>query len=230
MKKNENPDENQQENSTEKKIYESDLSGKEKLALERQKLSEMDFKQKIVYIVDYYKIIFLIILIIGLIIYTGRVIYKNKKMQTVLYVAVVDVGVDFDNRLNDLQTEIDQYFGIEDEPYEQVLLDVGALSGNGIAANAKMSIIMNPNVSDVMICDKATYELYKDEKLFADWKEVLGDDYTDYQQYIEDDQLLSLATSMKWKDYNLVLYEPAYLVALKSKLNILLMHLMRQFL
>ncbi len=165
---------------------------------------------------DYYKFVFLIILIIGIIIYMGRVIYKNKQMETILYVAVVDVGVDFDNRLDDLETELDQYYGIEDEPNKQVLLDVGALSGDSIAASAKMTILMNPDVSDVVICDKATYDYYKDIDIYADWKDVLGSDYDAYQQYIEDDQLLNLAASKKWKDYNLVLYDPAYMVALKG--------------
>ncbi len=216
MEKKENSEDGEQEDSKEKRVYESDLTRKEKIALERKKLSEMNFRQKIEYMKDYYAFVLIIILIVGVMIYTGAVIYHNKRMETILSVAIVDDGIDYVEQMINFETELDEYYGIEGEKYKQVKIDSGVASDDNIADSAKMMIMMNPDVTDVFICDKATYEIYHEEDYFTDWKEILGDDYASYEQYVEDDKLLSLAASEKWKDYELVSYEPAYLIVTKG--------------
>ena len=57
--------------------YERQMSGKEKRKFEAEKMRQMTLKEKIEYLWMYYKIIFLIPVIIGVVIYLGVTMYQG---------------------------------------------------------------------------------------------------------------------------------------------------------
>ena len=59
--------------------YESDMTRKEKMQLEKEKLSKMNFKEKLAYISDYYKAFIFVIISVIVIIGTLVNIYENAK-------------------------------------------------------------------------------------------------------------------------------------------------------
>lgn len=74
----------------EQKRYESDMTPKEKRELEKKKLKQMTFPQKVEYIWAYYKLHMAIALaIILVIVFVGQLIYRSQ-FDTVFYAAIIN--------------------------------------------------------------------------------------------------------------------------------------------
>ena len=70
------------------KRYESDMTRKEKWENERKKLKNMTFKQKVGYILEYYKGVFAAIVVICIIISIGVQMFQNAQLKSLLSIAV----------------------------------------------------------------------------------------------------------------------------------------------
>ena len=70
--------------------YESDMTRKEKMQLEKEKLSKMNFKEKLAYIWEYYKAVIFGIIAVIFIIGTIVNIHENAKYYDLVSIAVVD--------------------------------------------------------------------------------------------------------------------------------------------
>ncbi len=211
-----NPTSEDEKESTEGsvRVYESDLTAKEKRALQRAQMKEMNLRQKIRHIFTYYKIVFVAIFAVVMIVYIGVTIFHNAQKKTLISIAIVDVGLDLEDDTIRLEDDLLSFLGTGD-PKEEILLDTNALSGNSYAAVMKMSIVMSDGVTDVLICDQSIYDEYKGNAVFKDWKEILGEDYANYEKYMKD-EAISLQESTKWKDYHMVAYDPVYMVVLSN--------------
>ena len=68
--------------------YERQMSGKEKRKFEAEKMRQMTLKEKIEYLWMYYKIIFLIPVIIGVVIYLGVTMYQGITREVLLNLTI----------------------------------------------------------------------------------------------------------------------------------------------
>ena len=68
--------------------YESDMTRKEKMQLEKEKLSKMNFKEKLAYIWEYYKAVIFGIIAVIFIIGTIVNIHENAKYYDLVSIAV----------------------------------------------------------------------------------------------------------------------------------------------
>ena len=159
------------------KRYESDMTRKEKWENERKKLKSMTFKQKVGYILEYYKGVFAAIIVICIAISIGVQMYQNAQLKSLLSIAVVDANYDHDESVEALQNDFLAYAGTGDKR-EVVDVDTSLISGDDYNAVVKMTVVMGAGTADLMICGDETYKKYNEQEAFISWKEILGDDYS----------------------------------------------------
>ena len=182
------------------KRYESDMTRKEKRQNELKKLKSMTFKQKVGYIWTYYKGVFAGIIIACVIISIGVQMFQNSQVEA-------------------LQNDFLAYAGTGDK-HEVVDVDTSLLSGDDYNAVVKMTVVMGAGTADMMFCGEETYKKYKQQEAFLSWKEILGDDYSKYEDYMTDDGRLDLEKCPNWEKYNMVYYSPVYAVVMSSSKNL----------
>ena len=173
------------------KRYESDMTRKEKRQNELKKLKSMTFKQKAAYIWEYYKGVFAGIIIACVIISIGVQMFQNSQLKSLLSIAVVDSNYNHDEQVEALQNDFLAYAGTGDK-HEVVDVDTSLLSGDDYNAVVKMTVVMGAGTADMMFCGEETYKKYKQQEAFLSWKEILGDDYSKYEEYMTDDGRLDL--------------------------------------
>ena len=88
--------------------------------------------------------------------------------------------------------------------YKRQDVDTSLLSGDDYNAVVKMTVVMGAGTADMMFCGEETYKKYKQQEAFLSWKEVLGDDYSKYEEYMTDDGRLDLEKCPNWEKYNMV--------------------------
>ena len=207
-----------EEDSMEKR-YESDMTRKEKRQNELKKLKSMTFKQKVGYIWTYYKGVFAGIIIACVIISIGVQMFQNSQLKSLLSIAVVDSNYNHDEQVEALQYDFLAYAGTGDK-HEVVDVDTSLLSGDDYNAVVKMTVVMGAGTADMMFCGEETYKKYKQQEAFLSWKEILGDDYSKYEDYMTDDGRLDLEKCPNWEKYNMVYYSPVYAVVMSSSKNL----------
>ena len=201
------------------KRYESDMTRKEKRQNELKKLKSMTFKQKAAYIWEYYKGVFAGIIIACVIISIGVQMFQNSQLKSLLSIAVVDSNYNHDEQVEALQNDFLAYAGTGDR-HEVVDVDTSLLSGDDYNAVVKMTVVMGAGTADMMFCGEKTYKKYKQQEAFLSWKEILGDDYSKYEEYMTDDGRLDLEKCPNWEKYNMVYYSPVYAVVMSSSKNL----------
>ena len=201
------------------KRYESDMTRKEKRQNELKKLKSMTFKQKAAYIWEYYKGAFAGIIIACVIISIGVQMFQNSQLKSLLSIAVVDSNYNHDEQVEALQNDFLAYAGTGDK-HEVVDVDTSLLSGDDYNAVVKMTVVMGAGTADMMFCGEETYKKYKQQEAFLSWKEILGDDYSKYEEYMTDDGRLDLEKYPNWEKYNMVYYSPVYAVVMSSSKNL----------
>ena len=207
-----------EEDSMEKR-YESDMTRKEKRQNELKKLKSMTFKQNAAYICEYYKGVFEGIIFACVIISIGVQMFQNSQLKSLLSIAVVDSNYNHDEQVEALQNDFLAYAGTGDK-HEVVDVDTSLLSGDDYNAVVKMTVVMGAGTADMMFCGEETYKKYKQQEAFLSWKEVLGDDYSKYEEYMTDDGRLDLEKCPNWEKYNMVYYSPVYAVVMSSSKNL----------
>ena len=207
-----------EEDSMEKR-YESDMTRKEKRQNELKKLKSMTFKQKVGYIWTYYKGVFAGIIIACVIISIGVQMFQNSQLKSLLSIAVVDSNYNHDEQVEALQNDFLAYAGTGDK-HEVVDVDTSLLSGDDYNTVVKMTVVMGAGTADMMFCGEETYKKYKQQEAFLSWKEILGDDYSKYEEYMTDDGRLDLEKCPNWEKYNMVYYSPVYAVVMSSSKNL----------
>ena len=207
-----------EEDSMEKR-YESDMTRKEKRQNELKKLKSMTFKQKVGYIWTYYQGVFAGIIIACVIFSIGVQMFQNSQLKSLLSIAVVDSNYNHDEQVEALQNDFLAYAGTGDK-HEVVDVDTSLLSGDDYNAVVKMTVVMGAGTADMMFCGEETYKKYKQQEAFLSWKEILGDDYSKYEDYMTDDGRLDLEKCPNWEKYNMVYYSPVYAVVMSSSKNL----------
>lgn len=199
------------------KKHESDLTGKEKRLLERAKLKNMTWGQRIGYIWAYDKLALAVLALIILAVWVGVDIYHNKQQVQLLSVAIADCSIDAGQAVDSLEADLLGYMGSGDS-HEMISLDTGVQSGDDYTAVVKRSVVVAAGTTDILICDSDLYKSYEEQEAFISTEELLGDSYSDYEAYLTDGRI-DLSKSAKWKSYGMTEYEPVYAGVLVTSEN-----------
>ena len=186
---------------------------------ELEKLKQMSIEDRLWYIWEYYKGVFAGIIIACVIISIGVQMFQNSQLKSLLSIAVVDSNYNHDEQVEALQNDFLAYAGTGDK-HEVVDVDTSLLSGDDYNAVVKMTVVMGAGTADMMFCGEETYKKYKQQEAFLSWKEVLGDDYSKYEEYMTDDGRLDLEKCPNWEKYNMVYYSPVNAVEMSSSKNL----------
>lgn len=200
-----------------KQKYESDMTPKEKRQAELEKLRGMSLGEKAGYLWTYYKIWLLVPVILIFVIWQGMQIYHNMQEVELLSVGVVDTNLNTEEGQEAFESDLLELLGTGGEN-EVIALDTGLSSGDDSASAMKRATVLGAGTLDLMICGEELYDSYDAQGAFADWEEILGEDYGKYESYFVDGRL-DLSRSAKWDSYGLVIYEPVYAGALVSSEN-----------
>lgn len=200
-----------------KQKYESDMTPKEKRQAELEKLRGMSLGEKAGYLWTYYKIWLFVPVILIFVIWQGMQIYHNMQEVELLSVGVVDTNLNTEEGQETFESDLLKLLGTGGEN-EVIALDTGLSSGDDSASAMKRATVLGAGTLDLMICGEELYDSYDAQGAFADWEEILGEDYGKYESYFVDGRL-DLSRSAKWDSYGLVIYEPVYAGALVSSEN-----------
>ncbi|MDD3219468.1 MAG: hypothetical protein PHC41_11180 [Lachnospiraceae bacterium] len=192
------------------KRYESDLTPKEKRQQEKEKIKGLRGKQRLIYLWTYYKFVLLIVVAVIAAISVGVTMYRNARMNTVLSIAVFDANSESEESFEQLSDSLLKVMDPE-EKYDQVAIDSSGVSAEDQVGLAKAMVIMNyTSEVDVVICNEDFYQRYEKEGAFLDWKDVLGDSYGEYEEYMTDG-VIDLSKSDIWMQGNYTEYAPVYM-------------------
>ena len=184
------------------------MTPKEKRQAEIEKLRGMSLGEKAGYLWTYYKIWLLIPVILIIVIWQGIQIYHNAREVELLSIGIADTGLDTTNGQEALESDLLGLLGTGDK-YEVITLDTGISSGDDSAAVMKRATVMGAGTMDMLICGEELYDEYDSQGAFADWEEILGEDYGKYADCFDNGRL-DLSKSARWDSYGLVSYEPVY--------------------
>lgn len=198
--------------------HESDLTKQEKRQLEKEKIKGLSFKERLVYLWTYYKIVLVIALAAVLVIGMVATMVHNAREINLLSVVVADGDPLNDKAQETLQKDFLKLLG-SGSKREKVSVSLTSTAQDGSGSEVKAMIdISGIAENDVVICNQQTYEKYAKEGAFKDWKAVLGDKYDSYAAYFKDGAL-DISASPKWQELKMTLYQPAYLCVLTNSKN-----------
>lgn len=191
-----------------KQKYESDMTPKEKWQAEFEKLRGMSLGEKAGYLWTYYKVWFFILVVFVVVIWQGVQIYHNMQREELLSVGVFDAELDTVDGQEAFKNDLLELLGTGDEN-EVIAIDTALSSDEDSASAMKRATVIGAGTLDVMICGEELYDSYAAQGAFADWKEILGEEYEKYESCFTDGKL-DLSRSTRWDSYGIVSYEPVY--------------------
>lgn len=149
---------------------------------EKQKFSEMSFKEKMIYFNDYYKVktIALIIAIIGVIYIVYNILTPDPK--TVLHVAAINNSIDMQTA-ETLEKNLYDYLDL-DINKELIVIDTSLYLGNqdamSLASEQKLGTLFYSGVIDIIIAPEAEFANYAKSGFFSKLTEQLTTEMCSY--------------------------------------------------
>lgn len=199
------------------KKYESDMTPKEKRQFELEKMSSMTLFQKLEYLWTYYKIWLVVLIGVIFVLYLVVTAYQGFRSVDLLSIAVFDSDYTKEEQTKALEEDLLAAIGTGDK-YEKVLIDASVTSGEDYTDVMKSSVVAMSGTTDLFVCSRDTYIQYEENEMFFDWEEILGEEYTEYEEYMSEG-MLELSASPKWEEYMLTSYEPVYAGVLVNSKN-----------
>ncbi|MDU5109914.1 MAG: hypothetical protein E6248_05675 [Clostridium sp.] len=198
--------------------HESDLTKKERYYLEIKKIKSLSGKKKIEYLWSYYRFVLAILFVILLIGISIGTMYKNSQRNTLMSIVIVDANQEKFEEVEELKRNILESIGNRGK-HDEVVIDISASSSDDSAATIKTIIsISSMGENDIVICNEETYKKFKAQGAFANWVDVLGEDYSKYEKYIYNDEF-DLSLSDKWLKSEITSYSPVYACVLSKASN-----------
>lgn len=197
------------------KKYESDLTFKEKVKVERQKIKSLSGKKKMEYLWTYYRYLIFVAFAIFLVISSCVTMFLNQQKTQLLTIAIIDANHQNEAATKKLEEQLLHYIGQESK-HDEIVIDTAASSIDTEENEAKL--VMEFSVlsdTDVAVCNQEVYDKFRKESVFMDWKEILGNEYEKYEAYMTDG-VIDLSTIKKWEDGKYASYSPAYLCVLNK--------------
>ena len=186
--------------------YESDMTRKEKMQLEKEKLSKMNFKEKLAYIWEYYKAVIFGIIAVIFIIGTIVNIHENAKYYDLVSIAVVDYAGLQD--VSPIEEDLKEALGTGDK-YEKVSIDTSYSFGENLE-NADYNTLMKFT---------AVYDNYSKDDYFLDLSTLFDEATCEKYGIKAGDTCLDISKLKKYQDMGLTYYEPCYLTVLVNTKN-----------
>lgn len=149
---------------------------------EKQKFSEMSFKEKIIYFNDYYKVktIALIVAIIGIIYIVYNILTPDPK--TVLHVASINNSIDQETA-ETLEKNMYNYLDLDNNK-ELIVIDTSIYLGNqdamAIASEQKLVTLFYAGDIDVFIAPEAEFANYAKAGFFSKLTDQLTTEMCSY--------------------------------------------------
>lgn len=201
--------------------YESDMTRKEKMQLEKEKLSKMNFKEKMAYIWEYYKAVIFGIIAVIFIIGTIVNIHENAKYYDLVSIAVVDYAGLQD--VSPIEEDIKEALGTGDK-YEKVSIDTSYSFGENMEdadynTLMKFTAVIAAQSMDVLICSKAVYDNYSKDDYFLDLSTLFDEATCEKYGIQAGDTCLDISKLKKYQDMGLTYYEPCYLTVVVNAKN-----------
>ena len=187
--------------------YESDMTRKEKMQLEKEKLSKMNFKEKLAYIWEYYKAVIFGIIAVIFIIGTIVNIHENAKYYDLVSIAVVDYAGLQD--VSPIEEDLKEALGTGDK-YEKVSIDTSYSFGENLE---------NADYNTLMKCSQAVYDNYSKDDYFLDLSTLFDEATCEKYGIKAGDTCLDISKLKKYQDMGLTYYEPCYLTVLVNTKN-----------
>ena len=146
---------------------------------ELEKLKKLTWKERLVYIWDYYKPLLVILFGIWLLISVIVTMYHNMQLEYLMNAYFINsnaLEVDSDRMTAEF---VERIGGIG--PREVVTIDTtldlrDTSSQYGVAAQMKMTALMSAETIDLLIVDQETYERYKEMGYFADFSTLFSEE------------------------------------------------------
>lgn len=200
------------------KRYESDMTRKEKMELEKQKLAGMSLKGKISYIWEYYKLAIFGILILIVAIISGVRIYENSKYETIVYMGLVN-SVNPEN-LESAEAELLKNTGSGDK-YEQVSIDTSFFMKESLAKSdpnvvMKYQTYVATGTLDVLVCTEEIWKDLTNQDVFMDLSQLIPEEQWEEYGISEGDTKIDVQNSAFLEKYGLAVYEPCYATIIAS--------------
>lgn len=191
--------------------HESDLTRQEKARMRWELIRSLKGKERFAYLWTYYKsyLVLLAILLAGISLLVTCI--RNITTRELLSIAVSDVDPETETGRERLEEDLMELLG-SGRGREKVTLDTSLQSGESAAMLMKWSVIIGGESTDLLICDGSVWENY--QNAFKPWEEVLGEQYGNYAEWIDEKGRLDLSSSEIWQEYGLVSYEPVYAAVL----------------
>ena len=200
------------------KRYESDRTRKEKLELEREKLSSMTFRKKLGYIWDYYKIAIFGFLVLIFCVYLAYTIYENSKYYDLVSISVVN-GYDV-TELEPVQDSIRNLCGTGDK-YERVTIDTSYAFGDSVGNDdynlfIKFQAQIAAKNMDILLCTREVYDYYRKDGYFLDLSTLFSDEQCAKYGISARDTAIDVSKLPRYRDLKLTGYEPCYLTVISN--------------
>lgn len=186
---------------------ETDLTKKERRQIEKEKLKGMGTAGKLQYIWMYYKVHMLCVLLAIGAVCLGINLYQHARMETVLSIAVVDAG---DFKASEVESDILDILNT-DNKYAQVSVAQNLITdetGADFDYYARMAYVteIQSATIDILVMPKELYEHEKDSEMYADLRELFGDEVFETLG-AADDQHLEIEESTISEEFGLR-YDP----------------------
>lgn len=195
------------------KRYESDMTRKDKMELEKKKLKSMTGKEKLAYIWEYYKLAIFGVIGFFVVIGIGLDLYENSKYETIVRMGVANSS--FSENLEQAQQEILDLVGTGDK-YEEVYIDTSFLLGEDFIHGDPQSVMRFQTISgtgdlDIFLCNEQTWKDLQKQETFADLSELIPKEEWEQYGISKGDTKMALPNNSAFlKKYKLVLYENCY--------------------
>lgn len=197
--------------------YESDRTQKEKWELEKQKLSEMNLREKLQYIWTYYKPALAAVAgLIVAIVFICQVV-ENSKYETVLGIGVIGASMSEDTET--VQEELQEQFGTGSK-YDRVSFDTSFRMQDVETADygivMKFTTVVAAQDLDVLITNKAVYDHYREQGMFMDLSALFTPEECARYGIEEGTDRLDITDTAWLAENKWVSYEPVYLTVISN--------------
>lgn len=154
-------------------------SVKQVIREELKKLSTLTWGQRFVYVWDYYKLLMAAVLLVIALISLGVTIYKNKQLNQLLTVYMVNCNSIVLNSKEISDEFITSIGGISEKDVIRVDTTV-YLSDDGsqysMANQVKITAMVSSGNVDLMLMDPEMFSIYAEQDYFRDLSEVLSEE------------------------------------------------------
>lgn len=198
--------------------YDSDMTRKQRHAVEKAKLKDMKFKEKLQYIWAYYKpVIFGIIAGIFVIIFIVQQVERSR-YDNVFNLGIVN-SADF-GKEEETQDKLRDMLGIKDK-YKEVTIDTSYNFSETVEDTdpnvvMKFTTVVAAKELDCLITSEQVIDHYGKQDFFMDLSKIFTPEECEKYGINEGDIKLDI-TNSKWvKDNQIVYYEPVYLTVLAT--------------